>query len=79
MTASLCSYAVFTAGPQFLTIERIQGIKRSSAVIYRTVQPSQPVIVGQLTFQPAQSTVHFTEINDNVVFFDVNQVSHMTD
>ena len=73
-----CRYVVATAGPQLLTIERVQGLQLSSAVIYHTVQPSQAVTVGQLTFEPAQSTMHFTEINDNIVTFDVNQVGHVT-
>ena len=73
-----CSYVVVTAGPQLLTIERVQGLQLSSAVIYRTVQPSQAVTVGQLTFEPAQSTTHFTEISDNIVTFEVNQVGHVT-
>ena len=65
---------VATSGPQLLTIERVQGLQLASAVIYRTVQPSQAVTVGEVTFEPAQSTMHFTEINDNIITFDVNQV-----
>ena len=57
-----------------LTIERVEGVKLASAVGLTTEEPSGPVTVGDLTFEPAQASVHFTAIS-STINFEVNNAN----
>lgn len=61
-----------------ILIQRTDGLQTTAVVSYYTSQPTQPVAIGSLTFQPAQSQVHFPEIRTTVTF-NPGDASHQID
>ena len=59
-----------------LNIERTKGQTLDTSVQYYTEEPTEPVTVGQLTFEPAQAGSHFTLVAQDTVFFEPNKVTN---
>ena len=64
-----------TGAAHGLTIERVRGLKLSSQVKYSTVQSSESITFGKLTFEPAIASVHFTSVTEANVIFNIDVVS----
>lgn len=57
-----------------LSVERTKGLTLDTSIRYSTEEPSEPVTVGQVTFEPALAGSHFTLVAGDTVFFEPNKV-----
>lgn len=63
-----------------LVIERTEGLQITAQVSYRTLQATQPIVVGKLQpFQPAQAQMQFTQIDQTSLIFNPGDTSLTVD
>ena len=76
MVLSLSLYRKVVTAPfsVSLAVERTKGLTLDTSILYSTEEPSEPVTVGQVTFEPAQAGSHFTLVSGASVIFTPNKV-----